>query len=209
MEYNSAREKLIISEYGRHVQSLIKYAVTVEDDVKRNKVAKYIIELMCQMNPHLKTIEEFRRKLWDHLFLISDFKLDVESPYPIPTKEQILNKHIAPLPYPKQKIEFKHYGKNVEVMIDRARKTEDKEKQKAFAEVIGNYMKMVYNNWNSDNINDEVIKNDMRMLSKGELKIGDNINLDALTRSNRNKKRPQKSGSNYDKKSKWSRGRKK
>lgn len=208
MEYNTAREKLVISEYGRHVQSLIRYAVTVDDEVKRNKIAKYIVELMSQMNPQMKTIEEFKRKLWDHLFVISDFKLEVESPYPIPTEEEVQNKAITPLPYPKQEIEFKHYGKNVEVMIDRAKNMDHKEKQKAFATVIGNYMKMVYNNWNRDNINDEVIKNDMRMLSKGDLSLEEDTNLDALTQSNKRKKRPQKSNNNYDRRNKRNRRKK-
>lgn len=198
MDYNTSRDKLVIREYGRNIQSLIDYAVAIEDDEKRNEVSLYIIELMGQMNPHLRNVEEFKRKLWDHLFVISKFKLDVKSPYPIPTKEEIDNifKHDK-LPYPKKKIQFKHYGKNVENMVKKAVEMEDPEMKKAYSEVIGNYMKLVYNNWNRENITDEVIKNDFNSLSNGELKIDEETSLDTLTKSNRKKKRPtNKTGSN-------------
>ena len=193
MNYNTSREKLVIREYGRNIQSLIRYAITVEDRNKRNKLAEHIIEMMSQLNPQMRSIDEYKRKLWDHLFLISDFKLDVDAPYPMPSPEEMEHTQVMRMEYPRDEIRFKHYGKNVETMVEKALEMEDKEKQQDFAEVIANYMKMVYNIWNSDNINDEIIKNDLDTLSKGKLSLKDSSNLDTLRHSNRKKRTNTKS----------------
>lgn len=186
MNYNTSRDKLIMREYGRNVQSLVDYACTVEDKEERQRIAEFIIEVMTQINPQLKSFEEYRQKLWDHLFYMSDWKLDVESPYEKPDPDTYEKRYQSmQMTYPRQRIKYRHYGKNVETMVKKAIAMEDSEKQKAFAESIGNYMKMVYNSWNRDNITDEVIMNDFKMLSGGELTLEEDSNLDSLRRSNR------------------------
>src|SRR5690625_1127789 len=143
MEYNTTRNHLAIREYGRHVQKMAEYLLTIEDDKKRQKNAETVIELMGMLNPHLRNIEDWRHKLWDHLFLISDFKLKVESPYPIPTRETLEQKP-DPLPYPKRKPRFRHFGKNLEKIIARAIEEEDPETKEGLIQYIGHYMKLAY-----------------------------------------------------------------
>jgi hypothetical protein len=187
MQYNTSKDKLVIREYGRNVQELIRYACTIEDRNERQRVANYIIEAMIQINPNNKGIEDYRRKLWDHLFIISNFELDVDSPYPKPdpTVLEYASKSIK-IPYPKQRIRFRHYGRYVEGMIKKALETEDPEKKAAFAAVIGNYMKLVGQQWNRENITDETIKGDFKMMTAGDLELPDETNLDSLARSTRN-----------------------
>ena len=187
MDYNSSRSKLVLKEYGRHVQKIVENCVQEPDREKRNKFAKEIIELMGQLNPHLRNVEDFRHKLWDHLFIMSDFKLDVDSPYPIKARAEI-EKRPKPLPYPQSRIKYKHYGKNVEALVAKAITTEDPEKQAGFTQCIGNFMKLVYQNWSKDEVNNETIKNDVRLLSKGKLQISDDQDIDSLARANRIKK---------------------
>ena len=124
LEYNTQREKLIISEYGRHIQKMVDFAVNLEDKEKRQKTSESIVNLMGELNPHLRDVEDFKHKLWDHIFIISDFKLDVDSPYPKPNIEDLFKKP-EPLDYPNQKIKYNHYGKIVELMIEEAVKMED------------------------------------------------------------------------------------
>src|SRR5580658_7519003 len=143
MEYNSSREKLVLKEYGRHVQLIVEACTREKDRDKRNAFARELIELMGQLNPHLRNVEDFRHKLWDHLFIMSDFKLDVDSPYPIKKREEI-EKRPERLPYPQSKIKYKHYGKNVEALVAKAITTEDPEKKAGFTQCIGNFMKLVY-----------------------------------------------------------------
>ena len=187
MDYNSSRSKLVLKEYGRHVQLIVENCLKEKDKEKRNQFAKEIIELMGQLNPHLRNVEDFRHKLWDHLFIMSDYKLKVDSPYPIKEREEI-EKKPAKLPYPQSRIKFKHYGKNVETLIAKAIKTEDPEKQAGFTQCIGNFMKMVYQNYSRDLVNDETVKSDVKLLSKGQLKLTDGQDIDSLARANRMKK---------------------
>src|SRR5678816_4592023 len=121
MEYNSQRPKLMISEYGRIIQNMARAAAKIEDRQERNAVAKVIIELMSQASPQFKNIEEYRHKLWDHLIMISDFKLVVDSPYPFPDRKNVEVKSDVPLPYPKHKIRLRHYGKNLETLVAKAK----------------------------------------------------------------------------------------
>lgn len=194
MDYNSSRSKLVLKEYGRHVQKIVENCVQEPDRDKRNKFAKEIIELMGQLNPHLRNVEDFRHKLWDHLFIMSDYKLDVDSPYPIKGRAEI-EKKPKPLPYPQSRIKYKHYGKNVEALVAKAITTEDPEKQAGFTQCIGNFMKLVYQNWSKDEVNNETVKNDIRLLSKGKLQISDDQDIDSLARANRIKK-PQENNNN-------------
>ena len=115
-------------EYGRHIQTMVDYLLTIEDKEKRQQQAHCVIELMGFLNPHLRNVEDFKHKLWDHLFIVSDFKLDVESPYPIPTRETLKAKP-KPLPYPKRKPRYNHLGKNIEIIIDKALQEENPEKK--------------------------------------------------------------------------------
>ena len=119
MEYNTTRNHLTMKEYGRHIQKMIEYIRTIKDREERQKQAYGVIELMGFLNPHLKNVEDFRHKLWDHLFLISEFDLDVDSPYPIPTRETLKAKP-NPLHYPKRYPRFNHLGKNIETVIGKA-----------------------------------------------------------------------------------------
>src|SRR4029077_13578462 len=170
MEYNTTRNYLIMREYGRHIQKMIEYVLTIEDPEERQKNAHIVIELMGFLNPHLKNVEDFRHKLWDHLFLVSDFKLDVKSPYPIPTRETLKSKP-DPLPYPKRHPKFSHLGKNLEVIIQKALKEENPEKRLGFANAIAYYMKLAYNNWHKELVHDDAIQSELTNITHGQLEF--------------------------------------
>jgi len=168
MEYNTTRNHLTMREYGRHVQKMVEHIMTIEDPERRQRNAHAVIELMGFLNPHLKNVEDFRHKLWDHLFLISDFTLDVKSPYTIPTRETLKAKP-DPLPYPKRYPRYSHLGKNLEVIIDKALKEEIPEKRLGFANADAYYMKLAYNNWHKEIVNDDAIKSELNSITKGQL----------------------------------------
>jgi hypothetical protein len=170
MEYNTTRAALGIREYGRHIQKMVDHILTIEDRKKRQEQAQVVIELMGFLNPHLKNVEDFRHKLWDHLFLISDFKLDVDSPYPIPTRETLKAKPER-LHYPKRYPKFNHLGKNIEVVINKALSEENPEKKQGFANAIAYYMKLSYNNWHKENVQDDAIQSELSAITKGELEF--------------------------------------
>ena len=170
MEYNTTRNHLVIREYGRHIQKMVEYLLALEDRELRQKNAYALIELMGFLNPHLKNVEDFRHKLWDHLFLISDFKLDVDSPYPIPTRESLKAKP-DPLPYPKRYPKYNHLGKNIEIVIDKALQEEDTEKRQGFANAIAYYMKLTYSNWHKELVHDDNIQTELASITKGELEF--------------------------------------
>jgi hypothetical protein len=170
MEYNTGRPALIIREYGRHIQKMVEHLLTIEDRALRQKQANYIIELMGFLNPHLKTIEDYRQKLWDHLFLITDFKLDVDSPYPKPTREEMAAKP-DPIPYPRRYPKYLHLGKHLEMVIDKALKEEDPAKRQGFANAIAYYMKLAYNTWHKDAVHDDAIQQELANLTKGQLEF--------------------------------------
>ena len=170
MEYNTTRKYLIMREYGRHIQKMVDYLLTIEDKDKRQRNAMALIELMGFLNPHLKNVEDFRHKLWDHLFLISDFKLDVESPYPIPTRETLKAKP-EPLGYPKKYPKFNHLGKNIEVVINKALKEENPEKRQGFANSIAYYMKLTYSNWHKELVHDDNIQTELSTITDGQLEF--------------------------------------
>jgi uncharacterized protein DUF4290 len=168
MEYNTTRNMLVMREYGRHVQKMIEHLLTIEDPERRQQNAQVAIELMGFLNPHLKNVEDFRHKLWDHLFLISDFKLDVKSPYPIPTRET-LKARPDPLPYPKRHPKHAHLGKNLEVIINKALKEENPEKRLGFANAVAYYMKLAYNNWHKEIVHDDAIQSELNGITEGQL----------------------------------------
>ena len=168
MEYNTTRNHLTMKEYGRHVQKMVEHIMTIEDPERRQRNANAVIELMGFLNPHLKNVEDFRHKLWDHLFLISDFTLDVKSPYPIPTRETLKAKP-DPLPYPSSNPKFSHLGKNLEVIIDKALNEQDPEKKLGLSNAIAYYMKLAYNNWHHEIVHDDAIQSELNVITKGQL----------------------------------------
>ena len=170
MEYNTNRNYLSMREYGRHIQRMVEYVLTIEDRTKRNEQAKVIIEFMGVLNPHLKNVEDFRHMLWDHLFFISDFKLDVDSPYPIPEKATYKAK-TQPMGYPKRYPKYSHLGKNLEVIIEKALKEPDAEKKAGFANAIAYYMKLSYSNWHKELVHDDVIRAELDNITGGELEF--------------------------------------
>ena len=176
LEYNSSRNKLVISEYGRHIQKLVEHALTLKDKEKRQKMANGIIDIMGELNPQLRDVADFKHKLWDHLFVISNFELDVDSPYEKPIIEKLFEKP-EPLAYPNSKIKYNHYGKVIELMIDEAIKMEDQELKSKLIIAIANQMKKSYVNWNLDTVEDEIILNQLTKLSKGKLSVPEGTEL--------------------------------
>ena len=192
LEYNSQREHLVMPEYGRNVQRMIEYCMTVEDRDQRNKVAQSIITVMGQLNPHLRDVEDYRHKLWTHLFVISGFQLDVDSPYPKPTPETFIEKP-EQLTYPRKNIKFGHYGKSVELLIAKAKEYPDGEEKTALIMMIANLMKRYYLAWNRDSVTDEVILEHLEMLSEGAIKLKDV----SLSGPNTNENNNQRQNTNF------------
>nr|QST87840.1 putative DUF4290 domain-containing protein [uncultured organism] len=178
-DYNSTRNKLILSEYGRNVQNMVKYIVALPTKEERNRYAQVVIDLMGFLNPHLRDVADFKHKLWDHLHIISDFQIDVDSPYPKPSPDAI---HLKPEPlkYPHQRIKYKHYGKTIELMIEKAKSIDDPERKRHMVQAVANFMKMAYVQWNKDSVTDEMILSDLYNLSGGQLKLEENVNLNRV-----------------------------
>jgi hypothetical protein len=176
MDYNTTRNQLVISEYGRNIQKMIEYAVTIEDREKRSKAANSIVHVMAQMHPQVRDTVDYQQKLWDHLHIISQFKLDVDSPYPAPTQQSLEAKPDR-VPYQNNAIKFRQYGINLENIIAEALKLEDGEEKNAFIVNIANHIKKSYLNWNRDSVNDELILQHLELLSGGELKMPENGKL--------------------------------
>lgn len=172
LTYNTERPKMQIPEYGRNVQKLVNYAVSLEDREERNKVAHAIIKVMGELNPHLRDVEEYKPKLWTHLLIMSDFKLDVDSPYPKPEKEKLAEKP-QKVDYPQSPIKYGHYGKIVEKMIDKACAMGPGEEREALAKYIASLMKRFHITFNSASVEDEVILNHLSKMSDGTLKLTD------------------------------------
>ena len=170
LEYNTEREHLIIPEYGRHMQKMINYAKTRETKEERNKVAKGIIAVMGNMQPHLRDVPDFQHKLWDQLFIMSNFELDADSPYEIPTKE-IYEERPEILEYPQNFPKYRFYGNNIKTMIDVANTWEEGELKEALLYTIANHMKKCFLNWNKDKVEDDVIYDHLFELSGGKINL--------------------------------------
>jgi Domain of unknown function (DUF4290) len=187
LEYNSERKPLIIPEYGRYLHVLVDQATAIEDRVERNKAAKYIISVMGNLNPHLRDVPDFQHKLWDQIFIMSDFKLDVDSPYAIPSRE-VLKMRPDPLKYPQNFPKYRFYGNNIKYMIDVANKWEEGELKNALCKVIATHMKKSYLSWNKDTVTDEVIFEHLLELSDGKINLTQSteelLNSNDLIRTN-------------------------
>ena len=172
MQYNTTREKLIIPEYGRHVQEMVNHCKTIDKKEDRNDFAQAIIEVMGNLNPHLRDVNDFQHKLWDQLFIMAEFDLDVDSPYPIPAAEDFKSKPNT-IAYPKNSNKYRYYGKNIQKMIDVALAWEEGEKRDGLIQSIANQMKKSYLLWNKDSVDDAVIFNQLKDMSSGKIDIVD------------------------------------
>jgi len=170
MQYNTSREDLIIPEYGRHIHNMVHHVSTIADKDERNKAAQALIGLMGQLNPHLRDIPEYNYKLWEHLFIISDFKLDVDSPYPKPQPGQV-QKTPRKLRYNQGKLKFRYYGHVILNFIKQASEMPEGEERNALVVEIGNMMKKSFLLWNRETVDDELIKQHLIELSNGKLSL--------------------------------------
>jgi hypothetical protein len=177
LEYNTERAKLIIPEYGRHFQKMVDHVVSIADREERNRVAQAVISVMGNLQPHLRDVPDFQHKLWDQLFIMSDFKLEVDSPFPITSKET-LQQRPDPLEYPQNFPKYRFYGNNIKRMIDVAVKWERGDKRDGLELAIANHMKKCYLNWNKDTVDDKAIFDHLFELSDGEIDLasdGENL----------------------------------
>lgn len=170
MQYNTTRGKLLLPEYGRNVQNMIRHAMEIEDREERQRAAQAIIEVMGQLNPHLRDVDDFRHKLWTHLFIMSDFKLDVDSPYEIPKKEMLDEKPDS-MEYPKSKIRYGHYGQYTQKILESAKDIESEEEKAYMTSQMGNFMKRQFLSHNNSAVENNVIAEQLNELSQGTLKI--------------------------------------
>jgi len=191
LEYNTERVHLIIPEYGRHIQKMVNDATAMEDAIERNKTAKAIIAVMGNLQPHLRDVPDFQHKLWDQLFIMSDFELDVESPYGKPSREELAERP-EPLEYPQNHPKYRFYGNNIKRMIDVAVSWDKGDMREGLVMTIANHMKKCFLNWNKDTVDDEVIFNHLFELSNGEINLKDRGeelgNSDRLIRANKKAK---------------------
>ncbi len=177
MDYNTSRKSLVLPEYGRNIQKMVLHIKTVEDRDERNRLAKAIIQVMGNMNPHLRDVADFKHKLWDHLAIISDFELDVDSPYPTPLPEE-LNTAPDKLPYKNSReVRFKHYGRVLENMVKTSIDFPEGEEKKFLIEVICNQMKKSFLNWNRESVADDLIFSDFKFLTKDQVNIPEGLKL--------------------------------
>ena len=170
IEYNTEREHLIIPEYGRHIQKMINHVKEQESKEERNKLTKAIISVMGNMQPHLRDVPDFQHKLWDQLFIMSNFELDVDSPYDKPSKEE-LTERPKPLKYPQNFPKYRFYGNNIKTMIDVANTWEEGDLKEALVYTIANHMKKSFLNWNKDTVEDDVIFQHLYELSEGKINL--------------------------------------
>lgn len=210
MDYNTSRNKLVIAEYGRNVQKMVEYAITLEDREKRNELAKYIVRIMTQMHVSSGSYGDYTHKIWDHLFIISGFKLDVDSPYPMPDKEKIESKPRV-IEYSDGRIRHRTYGRNIEKIIDKAIELEPGEEKDALIRLIANNLKKAFLLWNSASVDDQQILKDLERMSGGKLTVPEGYEFPSTTEligkrknySKDNKKNQQNKGrdqkSNYRK----------
>jgi hypothetical protein len=168
MEYNTTRGKLILPEYGRNVQNMIAHAMEIADRDERNRATQAIIEVMGQLNPHLRDVDDYRHKLWTHLFVMSDFKLDVDSPYEIP-KQEVLNEKPQIMEYPKSNIRYGHYGSYTQRILEDAKNVTDEKEREYLKNTMANFMKVQFLAHNNDAVENNVIAMQLKELSKGEL----------------------------------------
>lgn len=204
LQYNSERTPLIIPEYGRHMHIMVEQLLATQDREERNKKAKAIIGVMGNLNPHLRDVPDFQHKLWDQLFIMSDFALDVDSPFEKPVRE-VLEQHPEPLSYPQNFPKYRFYGNNIKSMIDVALGWEEGEMKDALVYNIANHMKKCFLNWNKDTVDDQVIFDHLSEFSQGKLTVKEELlpltpTQDLLRMKSKNGNGPKSNGSNKPRK---------
>ncbi|MBB1543038.1 MAG: DUF4290 domain-containing protein [Flavobacteriaceae bacterium] len=201
MEYNTNRTKLLMPEYGRNIQQMVEYCKSLPSKEERNEVAKTIVEFMGQRNPHLRDEENYKHKLWDHLYILADYDLDVDAPYPFPTKEELAQKPNR-MDYPSFDNEYKFYGKSILQLIDKAIELEEGEEKDVLIQVIANNMKKSYNVYNKEHVQDEVIFRHLKELSQDKLDLTGIETLDKskIYHPNRNKRNNYKKRNHHSQK---------
>lgn len=171
MDYNTQLNKLALPEYGRHIQRMVEHLRTIPDREKRNEQARAVIAVMGNLFPYLRDINDFKHKLWDHLFIIADFDLDIDSPYPKPSPTTFEEKP-REVPYTSpDSIKIKHYGRGIQDMVQHVADMPDDEKRRAAVMALANHMKKAYLSWNKDVVSDDVIYKDIETLSGGKIKL--------------------------------------
>lgn len=187
LEYNTKRRDLVLPEYGRHLQKLIDQVILIEDREERNRAARAVIDIMGTINPHLRDVLDFQHKLWDQLFKMSRFELDVDSPYEKPKAVTNFNEPIL-IDYPENNHKYRYYGSHIVDMIKEVVTWEDGERKEALIMVIANHMKKSYVNWNNESIDDVVIFHHLKELSNGAIDLtngyDDNNNAVNLNKTN-------------------------
>ncbi|MFC2090832.1 DUF4290 domain-containing protein [Bacteroidota bacterium] len=190
-DYNTRRNFLVLPEYGRNIQKMVEHLLSIEDREERNKAAHGVIAVMGNLNPHLRDVNDFKHKLWDHLAIISDFKLDIDSPYETPTRDLLQSKP-KKIPYNQKNIRFKHYGHSIVLMINKAAEMEDGEEKQDLVKMIAYHMKKSYLTWNREAVDDTHIFEDLKALSGNRLAIDPELELpetrDILAKNVRKKK---------------------
>jgi Domain of unknown function (DUF4290) len=199
MAYNTQLEELIMPEYGRNVQQLVRHAQTIEKDEYRQAFCEEIVTLIQQLYPQSKSIEDYREKLWKHLFHIAKYKLNAKTPSGEVPRPEDAKKKPERVPYPPQETRFKHYGNNVQVLIRKAMDMEPGPIKSGFVNTIGSYMKLAYKTWNREHyVSDEIIKNDLAILSKGKISLEDDSRIDGLAMATRNRNQVGTNNNNKD-----------
>ncbi len=202
-EYNTQKKKLVLPEYGRNVQKMVDFLLTIEDRKERTRAAKTVIDVMGNLYPHLRDVPDFRHKLWDHLAIMSNFKLDIDSPYPLPSVN-ILQAKPDKLPYNNHRIKFKHYGKLTEKLIEAIRNQQNPELKRALIVLTANHMKKSFLTWNKDTVEDEQIYNDINTLYGSTLILPEGMTLstpkDLLQKKSRPSSNKPANNKNFQKK---------
>lgn len=202
MEYNTSQPKLIIPEYGRNVQKMVDYLSTIEDREERNQQTQNLIEIIGNLNPQIRDVPDFKHKLWDHLFIMSDFKLDVDSPYPVPVPETLTEKP-KHMDYPAKSVRYRHYGNVLKDMVKHCMTLEEGEYKDRLVNAVANHMKKTYLIWNKDTVENDVILKEITNLSDGKLDLSKVVLLeqkDVKSHSHSNKRNNNRSNRNNKRK---------
>lgn len=195
-QYNTQAKKLIISEYGRSFQDMVEHVLSISDRQKRLKMAEALISVMEILNPGVKEQADFKQKLWDHLYIISDFKLDVDGPYPVPEKNKILQKPDK-VEYPSLPIKFRFYGRNLQFMVNKATNIENPELKAEFLNLLASFMTNSSRNWNNENLNNQQLAEHLELISQNKLKVNpEELEITLEQRKKKFFKHPANSGNN-------------
>ena len=194
MKYNTEEKRLALPEYGRNIQNMVDYCITITDREERKRCANTIINVMGNLFPHLRDVNDFKHILWDHLAIMSDFKLDIDYPYEIVKKEN-LNTRPPRIPYSNSRFHYRHYGKTLELMIQKATTYPDGSEKDQLIKLLATQMKKSFLTWNKETVDDRKIFKDLDELSDGKIildeeehKLLESRDLIARTNSNTNKK---------------------